>query len=67
MSSIDASIFAGPFSRRTSSAFFNKLGGNPTGRSRASRADGKLRLRKYLFNAMKIEKNGDGNSIHPEA
>lgn len=38
------STLAGPSSRRTSSAFFNKLGGNPIGRSRASSEAGKLRV-----------------------
>lgn len=41
-SSMEASILAGPSSRRTSSALRRRLGGRPIGRSRASRADGRF-------------------------
>ena len=39
---MEASILAGPSSRRTSSALRRRLGGRPIGRSRASRADGRF-------------------------
>src|SRR5258706_10784184 len=47
-SASDASILAGPLSKRTSSAFRTRLGGSPTGRSRASRDEGRCNLRSTL-------------------
>ena len=41
-SSNDFSTRSGPFSERTSSAFFSRLGGKPTGLSKASNAAGRL-------------------------